>query len=111
MYHHQNDPDDLCPDFVFNYQEDARYLPHFLEGVIEHIYGDKPLGEDDLHHCLRELCQIAGLDIPEKEINVKRKRQKKNREDISSNLVSSWLDFNKKFNQGLTAPIFEDITS
>lgn len=99
---YQNDPDDLCPDFVFNYAEDARYLPHFLEGVIEHIYGDEPLGEDDLHHCLRELCQIAGIDIPEKEINIKRKSQKKKvRQEISSTLVNSWLDFNKKHNEDL----------
>ncbi len=101
-HHHQNDPDDLCPDFVFNYEEDARYLPHFLEGVIEQIYSDEALDTDDLHNCLRELCHIAGVDIPTKEINIKRKKaKKKNREDISSTLVSSWLDFNQRHNEEL----------
>ena len=83
-------------DFVFQNDYDSKYLSEFLEGVIEQLFGEGELDVCDLHHCLNELCVIAGLSAPKGDIKVERSVK-----PLSTTVMSSWLEFNKKYTEGL----------
>ncbi len=94
MYHYENE-DGSHDAFISN--EEAKYIPQFLQGIIEHLYGKEDLDESDLHFCMLQLCAIAGIELPPKaELNIQRRVKA-----MPPSLVNSWLDFNRRHNKSL----------
>ncbi len=44
-------------------EENFKYAGQFLLGVLENLYGDKPLDQADLEHCLEELACYLDVDM------------------------------------------------
>lgn len=63
-----------CPDCVkhMNTIDEAK---HFLEGVMEHLYGSGELNTLRLETNLEDLCYYLGVKVPENRINVARPRK------------------------------------
>lgn len=72
--------------------DEKSQIPHFLEGVIQALYGVGKLDKGDLDNCLSELCYIAGVDFPDLELNIERTNK-------ISDTLKSWLEFNDQYNQ------------
>lgn len=54
------------------YERDLKNASHFFEGILEHLYGNKPLDKENLAHCVEELCEILGNRCPENNLTINR---------------------------------------
>ena len=72
---------DISPrDVWLNETEETKTIQdidHYFEGVLHCLYGDADLNEENLHHCIEEICVLLERKLPTKNLNVKNRVQKK----------------------------------
>ena len=68
-------------------------IPHFLQGVIQALYGVGRLDKGDLDNCLSELCHITGVELPDLELNIERPSS------TISDSLKCWIESTRKYNQ------------
>jgi hypothetical protein len=54
------------------YEIQLKNASDFLEGILEHLYGNKPLDKNNLDHCIEEICVILGNKFPKNDLTIKR---------------------------------------
>ena len=90
---YEYDPmDDVEDPKMTNYQYDDG--KSFMEGIIEHVYGEGDLNVDLLEHCIEELAHLFRLSLPRKDLQIIRKPQQKTNDfffEYAANLSRSYL--------------------
>ncbi len=74
-------------------EDENSQIPHFLEGVIQALYGVGRLDKGDLDNCLSELCHITGVEFPDLELNIDRPSS------TISDSLKGWIESTRKYNQ------------
>lgn len=54
------------------YETELTNASEFLDGILEHLYGHKPLDKNNLEHCIEEICVILGNKYPKNDLTIKR---------------------------------------